>query len=451
MLSSHDRVGRGFDSRRLHSPLRPNDGRSLPRGGVRWPHSQGARRARSPEQGSAEWRSLPAAPSFRKPPPRTTWSKPTKDWWAAIWRSPMATQWLESDVFELLYLGDLMELPKKSAEHYAEIRQLKDRFGLNPKARRGAHVARPALRGARSSRRPSSRRTCAGSGRSSPWPRRGAATAAARSGTPTVAARRASVPDARVRRRRADRVEVRDPRRRPRRRAVRPHRRAAAVPSPLLPRQPEREAGSVAGDYVWRNAFVYFRGGSSSARRSGAKGRSPPRGSAPKLTAKGRCSSTAGTRTASRSAAVGDTLDPGHRRVGGSDRERVARARADDRARRDRTPTSPTPGRRASTFPAAAGSSPSPRRRARASGSASPARSRTRPLVARANGGQRSPTTSAATSPAWEVGSSRPATRGIPREKRRAADRRIGEPGVYHDDVDPGAAPSATRSTGGGC
>jgi hypothetical protein len=48
----------------------------------------------------------------------------------------MSTQWLESDVFELLYLGDLMELPKKSAEHYAEIRQLKDRFGLNPKARR---------------------------------------------------------------------------------------------------------------------------------------------------------------------------------------------------------------------------------------------------------------------------------------------------------------------------
>lgn len=48
----------------------------------------------------------------------------------------MATLWIETDVPELAYLGDLMELPKKSAEHYAEIRQLKDRYGLNPKARK---------------------------------------------------------------------------------------------------------------------------------------------------------------------------------------------------------------------------------------------------------------------------------------------------------------------------
>jgi hypothetical protein len=99
------------------------------------PKAPGERVRRNKDQ--PQWRTLPAAQKFRKPPARATWSKPTRDWWAAIWRSPMASQWLESDVFELLYLGDLMELPKKSAEHYAEIRQLKDRFGLNPKARRG--------------------------------------------------------------------------------------------------------------------------------------------------------------------------------------------------------------------------------------------------------------------------------------------------------------------------
>jgi hypothetical protein len=98
------------------------------------PKAPGERVRRNRDQ--PNWRSLPTAPTFKKPVARPKWSKPTKDWWAAIWRSPMATQWLESDVFELLYLGDLMELPKKSAEHYAEIRQLKDRFGLNPKARR---------------------------------------------------------------------------------------------------------------------------------------------------------------------------------------------------------------------------------------------------------------------------------------------------------------------------
>ena len=86
--------------------------------------------------GQQQWRTLPPAVQFRKPIAPRRWSKETKEWWAIIWRSPMATQWLESDVPELIYLGDLMELPKKSAEHYAEIRQLKDRFGLNPKARR---------------------------------------------------------------------------------------------------------------------------------------------------------------------------------------------------------------------------------------------------------------------------------------------------------------------------
>lgn len=98
------------------------------------PKAPGERVRRNTDQ--PKWRTLPPATTFRKPPAPTRWSKKTKDWWKLIWRSPMATQWIESDVPELEYLGDLMELEKKSAEHYAEIRQLKDRFGLNPKARR---------------------------------------------------------------------------------------------------------------------------------------------------------------------------------------------------------------------------------------------------------------------------------------------------------------------------
>ena len=98
------------------------------------PKAPGERVRRNRDQPT--WRTLPPAPAFRKPTAPTRWSKKTKDWWKLIWRSPMATQWIESDVPELEYLGDLMELEKKRAEHYGEIRQLKDRFGLNPKARR---------------------------------------------------------------------------------------------------------------------------------------------------------------------------------------------------------------------------------------------------------------------------------------------------------------------------
>ena len=48
----------------------------------------------------------------------------------------MAAQWIESDTFNLLDLGEIMELPKKSAEHYGEIRQKLSHYGLTPASRK---------------------------------------------------------------------------------------------------------------------------------------------------------------------------------------------------------------------------------------------------------------------------------------------------------------------------
>jgi hypothetical protein len=87
------------------------------------------------------WRTLPAEgrPGTAPACPEI-WLQETKDWWDVIWRSPMATVWLESDVPALVRLGDLIEIKAKSATGAAdvagEIRQIEDRFGLSPKSRR---------------------------------------------------------------------------------------------------------------------------------------------------------------------------------------------------------------------------------------------------------------------------------------------------------------------------
>jgi hypothetical protein len=67
------------------------------------------------------------------------YSKTTRDWWATVWGSPMATVWLEADVPALVRLATLIELLEQgeaTAMVLAEIRQLEDRFGLSPMARR---------------------------------------------------------------------------------------------------------------------------------------------------------------------------------------------------------------------------------------------------------------------------------------------------------------------------
>lgn len=86
--------------------------------------------------------------SGRKAPPpelpatlpgtRRKWRAETLEWWEAVWRSPMAVEFLESDYHGLLRLAVLRDRDTRGmllAKEHAEIRQLEDRFGLSPLAR----------------------------------------------------------------------------------------------------------------------------------------------------------------------------------------------------------------------------------------------------------------------------------------------------------------------------
>lgn len=62
----------------------------------------------------------------------------TVAWWKAIWRSPMASQWIKADLPQLVMLAELVD-----AFHFAptaalgaEIRQQRTSFGLTPIDRR---------------------------------------------------------------------------------------------------------------------------------------------------------------------------------------------------------------------------------------------------------------------------------------------------------------------------
>lgn len=63
----------------------------------------------------------------------------TRQWWATVWASPMAVVWVEADVPALARLAGLVDVASRgegTASVLAEIRQLEDRFGLSPLARR---------------------------------------------------------------------------------------------------------------------------------------------------------------------------------------------------------------------------------------------------------------------------------------------------------------------------
>jgi len=98
------------------------------------PKPPGARVRRNTNQ--SQWKTLATAKPAKAPAAPEHWSALRKKWWRAIWRSPMAAQWIESDTFNLLDLGEIMELPKKSAEHYGEIRQKLSHYGLTPASRK---------------------------------------------------------------------------------------------------------------------------------------------------------------------------------------------------------------------------------------------------------------------------------------------------------------------------
>lgn len=86
------------------------------------------------------WTILPAAGREGDPPvlPKgRRWKAATREWWAKLWATPQATQWREDDS-ELHRLALLHELVWASdapaATLLAEMRQIEDRHGLNPKA-----------------------------------------------------------------------------------------------------------------------------------------------------------------------------------------------------------------------------------------------------------------------------------------------------------------------------
>ena len=65
--------------------------------------------------------------------------KSTREWWRIVWASPMASEWIATDVLgltRLAYLLDLIAKGEGSAALMQEIRQQEDRFGLSPLARR---------------------------------------------------------------------------------------------------------------------------------------------------------------------------------------------------------------------------------------------------------------------------------------------------------------------------
>ena len=65
--------------------------------------------------------------------------KHTRDCWRTVWASPMAAAWLEAVVPARARLASLIDRVNRgdfTASLLAEIRQMEDRFGLSPIARR---------------------------------------------------------------------------------------------------------------------------------------------------------------------------------------------------------------------------------------------------------------------------------------------------------------------------
>ena len=84
---------------------------------------------------------LAAAPARKPPvlPDAETFLVGTRDYWATLWASPMAAAWVDADVPGLVRLTRLVDLTARGddrAQVLSEIRQLEDRFGLSPLARR---------------------------------------------------------------------------------------------------------------------------------------------------------------------------------------------------------------------------------------------------------------------------------------------------------------------------
>lgn len=86
---------------------------------------------------------LEASPAQRHElPDDTDWHAMTRVWWATVWSSPMAGEWVDGDIPALVRVARLDHEfwsatdPEKMVRLAAEIRQSQARFGLTPMDRR---------------------------------------------------------------------------------------------------------------------------------------------------------------------------------------------------------------------------------------------------------------------------------------------------------------------------
>ncbi len=76
------------------------------------------------------------------PPRRGKWHERVVEWWAAVWTSPMAHEYIESDKQGLILLAMLLQdfwtaqAARDRFKFATEIRQQEARFGLTPVDRR---------------------------------------------------------------------------------------------------------------------------------------------------------------------------------------------------------------------------------------------------------------------------------------------------------------------------
>lgn len=100
------------------------------------PPSRRRRRNAVAGEGKLAKRRTDTAPEL---PKGFAWLEWTREYWATIWDSPMATRWMVPyDVPALVRLAKLQEraLVDDDRKVLSEIRQLEDRFGLSPRGRR---------------------------------------------------------------------------------------------------------------------------------------------------------------------------------------------------------------------------------------------------------------------------------------------------------------------------
>jgi hypothetical protein len=110
------------------------------------PKAPGTRQRRNRVLGAATLPSTQDAAKNRVPALPTRpggWHVRVSEWWRAIWRSPMASEWLDSDLHGgLSMLAALYQLrwtadnPADLVRVAAEIRLQESRFGLSPTDRR---------------------------------------------------------------------------------------------------------------------------------------------------------------------------------------------------------------------------------------------------------------------------------------------------------------------------